>query len=333
MDIKGIRERALKDVAAADSAEAVEAARVKYLGRQSGELTGILRSLGELPIEERKKIGPEANALRAELEAAIKAKLGSLKSGGESLGVDITTPVAVSARGHLHPLTRVLRRVEDIFIGLGFSVVEGSEAESEHYNFDALNIPGDHPARDMWDTFWIEGGDDGERGNRTEKKTLLRTHTSPMQVRYMKRMKPPFQIIVPGRVFRFEATDASHEINFHQVEGLMVGERVSLANFKSVIEQFLNEFFGEKVKTRFRPSYFPFTEPSLEVDVEWKGKWLELMGAGMVHQNVLKAVGYDPKKVKGFAFGMGLERLAMIQYKIPDIRLFYSGDVRVTDQF
>ena len=281
--------------------------------------------------------------------------------------------------GHLHPLTLMENRIREIFRGLNFSVVEGPEIETEHYNFDALNIPANHPARDMWDTFWLKLSANGgkfaqpdlrsksglglktqtnaekiprESASSPRVSALLRTHTSPMQIRYMETHRPPFQIIVPGRVFRYEATDASHEINFHQVEGLMVGENINLANFKYIIEEFFRQLFGAGTHIRFRPSYFPFVEPGLEIDIlldrsaeerglyaDQRGKslresaWLEVMGAGMVHPNVFRAVGYDSRKVQGFAFGLGIERLAMIKYKIPDIRLFYSGDLRFINQF
>jgi len=202
-------------------------------------------------------------------------------------------------------------------------VVDGPEIENEYYNFDALNIPKNHPARDLWDTFWLK-----------DIGLLLRTHTSPMQARYMEKHKPPLRIIVPGRCFRHEATDASHDVQFYQIEGLMVGQDVSMANFKGVIEEFLKRFFGSGVKMRLRPGHFPFTEPSFEVDIKRKDKdWLEIMGAGMVHPNVFKAVGYTPDKWQGFAFGVGLDRLAMLKYQIDDIRLFYSGDLRFLKQF
>jgi phenylalanyl-tRNA synthetase alpha chain len=216
---------------------------------------------------------------------------------------------------------------------MNFSVVEGPEIEEEKYNFDSLNIPADHPARDMWDTFWLKPF--SESGAGTEKKRLLRTHTSPVQIRYMESHKPPFQIISPGKVFRYEATNATHETNFYQLEGLMIGKDISLANFKFIIEEFFRNFFaGKSVKVRFRSSYFPFVEPGLEVDVKLdNAKWLELGGAGMVHPNVLKAVKYDPAKWQGFAFGFGIERLAMIKYGVPDTRMFMSGDLKFIKKF
>jgi len=246
---------------------------------------------------------------------------------------DVTAPGKKLTSGHLHPLTQVRKKVEEIFQAMGFEVVEGPEMETEWYNFDALNIPKDHPARDLWNTLWLKNG------------LLLRTHTSPVQIRYLEKHNPPLRIIVPGRIFRYEATDASHEINFYQVEGLMVGKEVSASNFKAIIQEFFYQFFGKPIEIRMRPSFFPFTEPSFEVDMtclNCNGKgctacsetgWMEMMGAGMVHPNVLKNSGLNPKNWQGFAFGMGLDRLAMMKYKINDIRLFYSGDLRFLNQF
>ena len=252
---------------------------------------------------------------------------------GKVLKFDITVPGERIIGGHLHPLTLVRRKIEEIFQAMGFSIVEGPEVETEWYNFDALNIPKDHPARDVWDTFYLKKGG------------LLRTHTSPVQVRYMQTHQPPFRIIVPGRIFRHEATDASHEINFYQVEGLMVGKEISASNFKAIIQEFLSRFFDKRIAIRLRPSFFPFTEPSFEVDIKClvcggrgcsvcsRTCWLEVIGAGMVHPNVLRAGGINPRNWQGFAFGLGMDRLAMMKYKIDDIRLFYSGDLRFLQQF
>lgn len=336
MDIATIRESAIKDIHNAKDARAFDAVRVKYLGRKDGALTNILKSLKDMSLEEKRKIGVEANALKLELEELIEKKEKELAAkGGKRL--DITKPGNKVALGHLHPLTKIDKQIRDIFSALNFTIVDGPELEDEYHNFDALNIPADHPARDMWDTFWIKPTtDNGEkiRANAKNGKLLMRTHTSPMQVRYMETHKPPFQIIVPGRAFRYEATDASHEINFYQVEGLMVGPDITLANFKFVIETFFKKFFGKELEFRYRPSYFPFVEPGIELDIKLPGgKWLEVMGAGMVHRNVFDAVKYDSREVQGFAFGMGMDRLAMIKYGIPDIRLFYSGDARFTEQF
>ncbi len=235
---------------------------------------------------------------------------------------DVTIPGKKVERGHLHPLTIVQRRAVDIFNSMGFEVAEGPEVETEYYNFDALNIPKDHPARDMWDTFWLKD------------KRLLRTHTSPVQIRYMKEHQPPLRIIAPGKVFRYEATDATHEVQFYQLEGLMIGKKISLANLKGVMETFFQSFFNSKdIEVRLRPSYFPFVEPGVEVDMKYKGKWVEIAGAGMVHPKVLEEVGIDPKEYQGFAFGMGIDRLAIIKYKVDDVRLFHSGDLRFINQF
>lgn len=240
-----------------------------------------------------------------------------------------------SKKGHIHPITSMIREINSIFFEMGFEIAEGPEMESEHYNFDALNIPENHPARDMQATFWIKN----------KKKTVLRTHTSPVQIRYMEKNKPPIRIIAPGKVFRNEATDATHEAQFYQIEGFMVDENVTLANLKGVLETFLEKFFGKYVNIRLRPSYFPFVEPGVEVDMscfkcEGRGcsickntGWVEMLGAGMIHPNVLDGVGIDSKKYQGFAFGVGIDRLGMIRYGIDDVRLFYNGDLRFVNQF
>jgi len=250
--------------------------------------------------------------------------------------IDVTIKGKKSRGGHLHPITQVKRRMMFIFQKMGFEVVSGPEVETEWYNFDALNILPDHPARDMWDTFWLKPKDGG---------LLLRTHTSPVQARYMEKNKPPFRIIVPGKIFRHEATDASHEFQLYHLEGLMVGRSINAAHFKGVVEEFFKRFFEQEVKIRLRPSFFPFTEPSFEIDIECiicEGKgcsvcsktgWLEMMGAGMVHPKVLKNVGIESKEWQGFAFGIGIDRLAMMYYKIPEIRWLHSGDIRFLNQF
>lgn len=229
-----------------------------------------------------------------------------------------------STEGHYHPLTIVIRDIARIFSEMGFEIADGPEIETEGYNFDILNIPKYHPARDLWDTFWLKDG------------RLLRTHTSPVQARYMETHKPPIRIIAPGKTYRYEATDATHEAQFHQVEGLMVDETTSLATLKAVLEQFLSKFFGKDMEVRLRPSYYPFVEPGVDVDARPRGsggKWLEIAGAGMVHPRVLSNVGINPRTHQGFAFGFGIDRLTMLKYHIPDIRLFYSGDLRLTNQF
>lgn len=245
--------------------------------------------------------------------------------------IDVTAPGKKLERGHLHPLTLVQNKAIDIFSSMGFEVAEGPEVETEYYNFDALNIPKNHPARDMWDTFWLK-----PENSKSEARNpkLLRTHTSPVQIRYMEKHQPPFRIIAPGRTFRYEATDATHEAQFYQLEGLMIGKNITLANLKAVMEVFFQKFFDDKnIEVRLRPSYFPFVEPGVEVDMKFKGKWMEIAGAGMVHPKVLENMKIDSREWQGFAFGMGIDRLAMIKYKIDDIRLFYGSDLRFIKQF
>ena len=288
-----------------------------------------MRSLGGLSIDERKRIAPIAQALQKEIEENIKIYSASFTIHHS---VDFTAPSRKLSRGHLHPLTIVEMDIRKIFSSMNFSIIDGPQIESEYYNFDALNVAPNHPARDMWDTFWIKQSEKEKKDSK--KHLLLRTHTSPNQARFMEVNTPPFQIIVPGRVFRYEAIDVGHEINFNQVEGLMVGKDINIANLKYVIEVFFKKFFeGKDIDFRYRPSYFPFTEPSLEIDIKLNGKWFEVLGAGMVHPRVFEYAGYNPRDWQGFAFGLGVERLAMIKYNIPDIRLFYSGDLRVIKQF
>ena len=335
-----LKQEALAVIQGAESVAHLRDAEVKYLGR-SGKLTEVLRGLKDVPETERKEKGKEANALRQVLELEIttrRARLQSMEHESKLAAekIDITQPGIKHQRGRLHPLTLVQRDIARIFSSLGFEIVEGPEVETEFYNFDALNIPANHPARDMWDTFWIKN---------QKEKLLLRTHTSPVQVRYMETHQPPFRIIVPGRTFRYEATDASHDIQFYQLEGMMVGSDVSLANFSQIITSFLSAFFSRHVDIRLRPSYFPFVEPGVEVDMKCiicKSKgcsvckhtgWLEMLGAGMVHPNVYKAAGLNSNGLQGFAFGVGIDRLALMKYKIPDIRMFYQNDTRFLNQF
>jgi len=329
-DITAIKKLALSAIEAAADAAALEAARVRFLGRK-GEVAAVLHSLKDLPLNERRRLGPQAQALKQELEAALQEKVSGFRFQVSERPIDLSSPGKRLARGHVHPLAQLDREIRRIFVGMNFSVVEGPEVENEHYNFDALNIPPDHPARDAWDTFWIKGT---RQSTDPTERLLLRTHTSPMQVRYMETHEPPFQIIVPGRCFRYDASDAKHEINFDQLEGLMVGKNITLANFKFVVEEFFKKLFaGQRLEFRFRPSYFPFTEPSVEVDVKFKGKWLELMGAGMVNPRVFEYAHYNPRDWQGFAFGMGPDRLAMIKYQVPDMRLFFLDDLRFIHQF
>jgi phenylalanyl-tRNA synthetase alpha chain len=328
MDLVKIKKQAFEGLEKVKTPVDLEQFRIKYLGRK-GEITAILRSLKDLPVSKRKKLGLEANKLKSDLEQAFEKKKKSTRSPkatyGMPSGIDVTAPGIKLPQGHLHPLTLIMRKIEEIFLSMGFKIVQGPDIETEYYNFDALNIPKDHPARDVWDTFWLKTK--GER-------LLLRTHTSPMQIKYMEKNNPPLRIIVPGRCFRYEATDASHSHTFYQLEGLMVDRNITIANFKAIIEEFLKKMFGQDIEMRVRPGYFPFTEPSFEADMRSpSGKWVEIMGAGMVHPNVFKSAGYVPSNWQGFAFGMGIDRITMLKYKINDIRLLYSGDLRFLKQF
>lgn len=317
-----------------------------YLGRKS-EFNTIMKGLKDLSPEEKRMAGPLANEAKKTLEVLatetrIRVERESFDAEGE--WIDVTAPGIPSPLGHLHPITQIEQEIEDIFSAMGFVIADGPEIETEHYNFDALNVPADHPARDMQDTFWIKPGSN-EQGTENKEKYLLRTQTSPVQVRYMETHTPPLRIIVPGRVFRNESTDASHEHTFHQFECLMVGDDVSIANFKWVAETFFSRFFGKVLSIRLRPSFFPFTEPSFEFDIsctlcDGKGcpvckqsGWLEIGGAGMVNQKVFEAAGYPRGRYQGFAWGFGITRLAMMKYHISDIRLLMGGDLRFIRQF
>ncbi len=362
MNLKELKNQAKKELKTAKNREEIKALEKKYLGKKS-EIARALSGLKDLDVKKRIKAGKEINDFKRELSFLFEKKLSGLKGAPEQSDykkIDITAPGKSFPRGHLHPITLVRREAEEIFSKLGFEIAEGPEIESEWYNFDALNIPKDHPARDMWDTFWLRQNEvknqkskiknefkiqNSKFKTQTKGRFLLRTHTSPVQIRYMEKHNPPLRIIAPGRCFRYEATDASHEINFYHIEGLMVDEKVSASNFKAIIKKFFEQFFKKEVKLRIRPSYFPFTEPSFEVDIECLvcgGKgcsacsqrgWIEMAGAGMVHPNVFKAVKLNPKNWQGFAFGMGLDRLTMMKYKIEDMRLFFSSDLRFLEQF
>lgn len=319
----------------------IEDIRVKYLGKKS-EFNKILKSLKDLTQEEKKEIGPFANQVKKNIQLKIEDKKHIIEANfdAETEWIDVTAPGKKIKKGSLNPLTIVQRDIEDIFTSMGFEIADGPEIETEFFNFDSANMPPDHPARDMQDTFWIKEGNNGKGDGQ-----VLRTHTTNCQVRYMQSHKPPFRIIVPGRVFRQEATDSSHEHTFHQFEALVVGEDVSVANFLSVAKSFFSLFFGRKIDIRVRPSYFPFVEPGFEFDISCTNcngdgcstcqntGWLEIGGAGMVHQNVFVSGGYERGKYTGFAWGFGLERLAMMKYKIDDIRLFHGGDIRFGRQF
>lgn len=340
-NIEQLKQKALSAIASASTVEVLEETRLLFLGRKS-ELTEILKSLGAMPAEEKRLIGPAIQGAKKAISEACEMKRLTLDRDAfdwEGERLDVTLPGKKVTCGHLHPITRVLRDIEDIFSSMGFDIADGPEIETEFYNFDALNIPKNHPARDAWDTFWLS--EKNENGDRL----ALRPHTSPVQVHYMQSHTPPFRFIVPGKCFRNEATDASHEHTFHQFEALMVGTDVSVANFKFIGEEFFSRFFGQKITVRLRSSFFPFTEPSFEFDISCTvcgGKkcssckqtgWLEIGGAGMVNQNVFISAGYERNRYQGFAWGFGVERLAMMKYKIGDIRLFHSGDLRFIQQF
>ena len=335
--VQEVLDRALAEVAGARSTSDLEQIRVRVLGR-AGQLTTLLRSLGGIPAAERPMVGEQATRATAVVEAASAARLEGLKvdEHRKTLAADrpdLTLPGRRPLPGAVHPLTRVTEEIIGVFEGLGFSVAEGPEVESDYYNFAALNFPADHPARDMQDTFHV--GPDA----------LLRTHTSPVQIRTMKAQRPPVRIICLGKVYRRDILDATHSPMFHQVEGLAVDRHITMADLKATLQRFAQAMFGPKSAVRFRPSFFPFTEPSAEVDVRCfkcggdgcrfckESGWLEILGSGMVHPNVLRNVGYDPEEVTGWAFGMGIDRIALLKYEIDDIRLFFDNDLRFLQQF
>jgi phenylalanyl-tRNA synthetase alpha chain len=335
--IEHIRRTAEERIAQATSMSALDAVRVEILGKK-GRLTQLLRGMGSLPADERPAMGRLVNTVRDEVEELLQARGAALREAAleerlKAESVDVTLPGRLIPRGGRHPLTLVLDDIKRIFIGLGFEVIEGPEVETDYYNFEALNEPKHHPARDMQDTFYIT------------EDLLLRTQTSPVQIRTMEKQDPPVLMIAPGKVYRVDAADATHSPMFHQVEGLLVDEHVTFGDLKGILTVVIRELFDQDRRVRFRPSYFPFTEPSAEVDVscfvcagegcrlcKYEG-WIEILGAGMVHPKVFEAVGYDPEKVTGFAFGLGVERVAMLRYGIEDMRLLYESDVRFLRQF
>ncbi|PIQ90279.1 MAG: phenylalanine--tRNA ligase subunit alpha [Candidatus Omnitrophica bacterium CG11_big_fil_rev_8_21_14_0_20_41_12] len=337
MDIKLIQAQIENDLAAVTSLQALEEVRIKYLGRKGllAELTG---SISGLALEQRGAFGKEVNVLKNKLLSLIEEKGKFLKKSGsveKKENLDVGLPGIAQELGGLHPITQVINEICAIFTRMGFSVVQGPEIETEYNNFTGLNIPLEHPSRDAFDTFYLKN----------YPKLLLRSHTSPVQVRAMKAHQPPLAIVVPGRVYRPDAVDASHLFMFHQVEGFLVDENVKFSDLKGILELFAKSVFGQDIKMRFRPHFFPFTEPSAEVDISCiicKGSgcsvcgrkgWLEILGAGLIHPDVFKQVGYDSKKYTGFAFGMGIERIAMLKYGINDIRLFFENDLRFLKQF
>jgi phenylalanyl-tRNA synthetase alpha chain len=335
--IQELASRSLALIAAAATSEALEAVRVDAVGRK-GALAEISKGMGKLLPEERKRIGQVLNAAKQQLEAALDARkqefdAAALRARLDAEWVDLTLPAPGPRRGHLHPITRIQRELEDLFVSLGFTVLDGPEVETEYYNFDALNIPPDHPARDMQDTFWLDGGN------------LLRTHTSPVQVRGMERLGPPLRMIAPGRVFRNESVDASHEHTFYQLEGMMIDHDVSVAHLLYFMKTLLTAIFQRAVTVRLRPGYFPFVEPGFELDIQClicggpgcpvckHSGWVELLPCGLVNPNVLRTSGIDPDEWGGFAFGLGLTRLVMMRYGIDDIRHLHGGDLRFLEQF
>ncbi|PKO92115.1 MAG: phenylalanine--tRNA ligase subunit alpha [Betaproteobacteria bacterium HGW-Betaproteobacteria-1] len=329
-NLEQILPQAQRDFAACDTIQDLEQAKSRYLGK-SGLLTEQLKGLGKLSAEERPAAGAAINVVKQGVEDALKARRDAILNAEQarqlaSESIDVTLPARSQGKGGLHPVTLTMNRLEQIFHSIGFEVAEGPEIETDFYNFTALNIPEDHPARAMHDTFYIDD------------KHVLRTHTSPVQVHYMQnalkdKSGPPLKIIAPGRVYRVDS-DATHSPMFHQVEGLWVDEEVSFANLKGVVQDFLQRFFErDDLQVRFRPSFFPFTEPSAEMDMSWNGGWLEIGGCGMVHPEVFRHVGIDSEKYRGFAFGLGVERLTMLRYGVNDLRLFFNNDLRFLQQF
>ncbi len=335
--LEAIRQEAQEQLAACATKADLEALRVRYLGKK-GELTALLRGMGALTPEERPKMGALVNQVRSELEGAMEEKITALDNAElerrlQEEQLDVTVPGIHSAYGKKHPLTQVLDEIKDIFLGMGFQIATGPEVELDHYNFEALNMPKNHPARDTQDTFYIT------------ENILLRTQTSPMQVRVMEKQKPPIKVIAPGRVYRSDEVDATHSPLFHQVEGLVVDKGIRMSDLKGTLELFAKRLYGDEAVVRFRPHHFSFTEPSAEMDIRCfscggkgcrlcKGEgWIEILGAGMVHPKVLEGCGIDPEVYSGFAFGLGLERIVMRRYNIDDLRLFFENDLRFLQQF
>lgn len=332
-EIRNIKQSFEEELKITREAKALEGIRIKYLGRK-GVIAGLMAKLPSLEKSKKPAAGRELNFLKAYVQKALAEKKNACLPGdsrGEA--IDITMPGITPEEGRLHPITKILDEINDIFVSLGFAIAEGPEIENEFYNFEALNIPLEHPSRDAFDTFYLK------------KDILLRSHTSTVQIRIMEKEKPPIQVIMPGRVYRPDAVDASHSFMFHQVEGLMVDKAIKFSDLKGIWNLFTKRMFGKKTKMRFRPSFFPFTEPSAEVDISCiicggggcrvcsHTGWLEILGAGMVNQRVFEAVGYPPHKYTGLAFGMGVERIAMLKYGIDDIRLFFENDIRFLKQF
>ncbi len=344
--IEDLTQAAVKELAIADSLEALEQWRVAYLGRRGG-LTSILRGLSQLELEQRRQLGALGNQAKNDLEQRLARRVEEINQARLALtasqgSIDVTLPGRPTAIGRLHPTTQIIREISRAFVSMGFSVVEGPEVEWDRYNFEMLNIPPGHPARDMWNTLWVDYQD--ESG---QQPMLLRTHTSPMQARVMEQAQPPIRVIVPGKCYRYEATDATHEWHFYQIEGLAVDQGITFADLKGTLYEFAKRLFGADRRVRFRCDYFPFVEPGVDMSIDCfacqgagdgcricrDSGWIEIMGAGMVHPQVLAGVGYDTGKYTGFAFGLGPERIAMLKYGIDDIRHFYGNDLRFLRQF
>jgi phenylalanyl-tRNA synthetase alpha chain len=324
-ELNSLQTTAQSAIAATADLEALEQLRLQYLGKK-GQLSQILRNMGKLGNEERPAIGALANEVKEVLQSQLEQRKESLLNAQiqaqlAAQTLDVTMPGVSRPLGRIHPLNSTIDRMIDIFTGLGYTVATGPQVETDYYNFEALNIPSEHPARDMQDTFFLADG------------RLLRTHTSPVQIRYMETQQPPIRIVAPGRVYRRDTVDATHSAVFHQVELLAIDRGLTFGDLKGTIKEFLRQMFGAELPVKFRASYFPFTEPSAEVDVQWQGKWLEVMGCGMVDPNVMKAVGYDPEVYTGFAAGFGVERFAMVLHQIDDIRRCYNSDLRFLTQF
>ncbi|MEC8441758.1 MAG: phenylalanine--tRNA ligase subunit alpha [Cyanobacteriota bacterium] len=322
--LDALEQQATVEIADALDATALEQLRVGLLGKK-GRLSGVLGAMGKLPGDERPLVGQRANVLKTQVQNLLTERLLAVKQAAMAEriareSIDVTAPASGIPMGHRHPLITTTEEIVDLFLGLGYSVAEGPEVERDHYNFTALNIPEDHPARDMQDTFYLKGD------------LLMRTHTSPVQIRHLERNPPPVRIVAPGRVYRRDAVDATHSPVFHQVEVLAIDEGLDFSHLRGTVMAFLKAFFGD-LPVRFRASYFPFTEPSAEVDVQWRGRWLEVMGCGMVDPAVLEGLGLDPERWSGFAAGLGVERFCMVRHGIDDIRRLYTSDLRFLEQF
>ena len=343
IELNQIQAEFQKDLGLASDLAQLDQLKIKYMGR-SGSVTNLLRKISSVQKEDRPRFGADANKLKSEISDFMSRKANEIQvgSGRKTIeNLDVTLPGRLPVIGALHPTTQIVREICDIFVSLGFSVIEGPEIESDKYNFEMLNIPKGHPARDMWSTMWIDNPNQSDTNS-----TLLRTHTSPMQARFMESTTPPIRIVVPGKCYRYEATDSTHEWHFYQIEGLVVDKGISFANLKGTLYEFAKRVFGDDRQVRFRCDYFPFVEPGVDMSISnfkdsegnrpIKGRdedWIEILGAGMVHPEVLKSVGYDPDVYTGFAFGMGPERISMLREGIDDIRNFYSNDLRFLGQF